>query len=85
MAPLFTSQVTRLIRHSHSNIQGYSKSRAAEIRERFFLDLSDEAEIIGKVTEASKGSFGSTRISFKCILGLLTLPVRDVLVRQGCA
>lgn len=46
--------------HIH-DIQDYSRSRAAEIRGRFFLDSSDEAEIIKKVTEASKGNFGSTR------------------------
>jgi hypothetical protein len=41
------------------DIQDYSKSRAAEIRERFSLDSSEEAEIIGKVTGTSKGNFGS--------------------------
>ncbi|KAH0537126.1 hypothetical protein FGG08_006059 [Glutinoglossum americanum] len=39
------------------DIQDYSKSRAAEIRERFSLDSSDEAKIIGKITGSSKGMF----------------------------
>ena len=60
------------------DIQDYSKSRAAEIRERFSLNSSEEAEIIGKVTRTSKGNFRST---FKFNLDLLTLSVRDVLVR----
>ncbi|OCL02208.1 hypothetical protein AOQ84DRAFT_349486, partial [Glonium stellatum] len=39
------------------NIQDYAKSRASDIRKRFFLTSSNEAKIIMKVTTASKGEY----------------------------